>query len=265
VRWDSPFVLAVAGTLAVHLALVTGGDALVVTHPRRTWVPAPHLELVEIEVPPVVKPPPPPPAALPEPVAPVAPPAPAPRARAVRAPSPPPAPEPPAPPAPPAPDQTPTPSGGEQVVHMDDVAPAATGVGVAVGRPASGRIGRGGTGGGTAAGSGSGASDEPPRPVSVATIKTGAKPRGDYAFFDAGKDYPAEARALGIEGAIRVRLVVDENGKVKSRVLLTRLGHGLDELAMKRAAEIEFEPARDTDDHPVTSVVVWTFNMTLPD
>ena len=25
-RWDSPFVLATAGTLAVHLALVTGGD-----------------------------------------------------------------------------------------------------------------------------------------------------------------------------------------------------------------------------------------------
>ena len=47
-------------------------------------------------------------------------------------------------------------------------------------------------------------------------------------------------------------------------MLLNRLGHGLDELALKRAAEIEFEPARDTDDRPVTSVVVWTFTMTLP-
>jgi protein TonB len=89
-------------------------------------------------------------------------------------------------------------------------------------------------------------------------------PRGDFAYFDAGKDYPAEARALGVEGAIRVRLVVDQRGKVTSRALLNRLGHGLDELAMKRAAELEFEPAVDTDDHPVTSVVVWTFNMTLP-
>jgi protein TonB len=89
-------------------------------------------------------------------------------------------------------------------------------------------------------------------------------PRGDYGYFDAGKDYPSEARALGIEGAIRVRLVVDERGKVKSQMLLNRLGHGLDELALKRAAEIEFEPARDTDDRPVTSVVVWTFTMTLP-
>ena len=263
-RWDSPFVLAVAGTLAVHLALVTGGDALVVTHPRRSWVPAPHLELVEIEVPPVVKPlPPPPPEALPEPPAPVAPvPAkPAPRARAIRAPSPPPTPE---PPAPPAPEETPTPSGGEQVVHMDDIAPSATGVGVAVGRPATGRIGRGGRGGGTGSGSGDGSGDAPPTPVSVAGLKTEAKVKGDYAVFDVGKNYPAEARALGIEGDVIVRLIVDEHGKVKSRVLVRKLGHGLDELAMKRAAEIEFEPARDTDDRPVPSVIVWIFHMNLP-
>jgi protein TonB len=260
VRWDSPFVLRLAGTAAIHLAVLTVADMLVVTHPPRPWTPAPHIELVEVEVPPVVKPlPPPPPAAAPEP-APVEPVRPPPRVHAARAVATPVrAPEPP-----PTPSEIPTPSGGEQVVHLDDVAPSATGVGVAVGKPATGRIGRGGTGGGTGAGTGSGSADEAPRPVSVATIKTRAMPRGDYAFFDAGKDYPAEARALGIEGAIRVRLIVDEHGKVTSRVLLSKLGHGLDELAMKRAAEIEFEPATDTDDHPVTSVVVWTFNMTLP-
>jgi hypothetical protein len=42
-----------------------------------------------------------------------------------------------------------------------------------------------------------------------------------------------------------------------------KLGHGLDELAHRRAGEIEFEPARDTDDKPVASVVVWTFNFRL--
>jgi periplasmic protein TonB len=261
VRWDSPFVLALAGTVATHLAIWTALDVLRVTHPRRPWVPAPHLELIEVEVPPVIKPLPPPPAAAPPPPAPVEPVRPAPRvhaARAVAAPT-----RAPEPPPPPTPSETP-PSGGEQVVHMDDVAPVATGVGVAVGKPVTGRIGRGGSGGGTSAGAGSGSADEIARPVSVATIKTRAMPRGDYAFFDAGKDYPAEARALGIEGAIRVRLIVDEHGKVTSRVLLNKLGHGLDELALRRAAEIEFEPAIDTDNHPVASVVVWTFNMTLP-
>lgn len=263
-RWDSPLVLALAGTAAVHLALWTTLDVLRVTHPRRPWVPAPHLELVEVEVPPVVKPLPPPPAAAPPPPAPVEPvtPRPAPRVHAARAvASPPRAVE---PPPPPSPSETATPSGGEQVVHMDDIAPAATGVGVAVGKPVTGRIGRGGSGGGTGAGSGSGNGDEVARPVSVATIKTRAMPRGDQGYINIGKDYPDEARALGIEGAIRVRLIVDEHGKVTSRVLLNKLGHGLDELALRRAAEIEFEPAIDTDDHPVTSVVVWTFNMTLP-
>jgi protein TonB len=263
VRWDSPLVLAIAGTLSIHLIVVTAGDAMVVTHPPSTRVPAPHIDLVDIESPPVLTPPPPPPPS-PQPPAPVPVPVndvkPAPRPPVARAtpqiraaPS----------PEPQARTSVPVPSGGDEVVHMDDIAPAATGVGVAVGKRSTGHIGRGGTGGGTGAGSGSGSADEV-KPVSVATIKVRALPRGDYAYVGVGKDYPAEAKALGIEGAIRVRLVVDEQGKVTSRVLLNKLGHGLDELALQRAAEIQFEPAKDTDDKPVTSVVVWTFNMTLP-
>ena len=257
-RWDSPFPLAVAGTLALHLIAVTAGDALVVTHPPRGWIAAPHVELVEVEVPPVLAPPPPP-VPAPAPAAEEVKPAPRPRVarttpNQIRS-----APVPPAETR----SEAPVPTGGDEVVHMDDIAPSATGVGVAVGKRSTGHIGRGGTGGGIGGGSGIG-SAEVARPVSVATIKTRALPRGDYGYFDAGKDYPAEARALGIEGAIRVRLVVDDHGKVTSQVLLNRLGHGLDELALKRAAEIEFEPAKDTDDHPVASVVVWTFTMALP-
>jgi protein TonB len=255
VRWDSPFGLAVVGTLALHVLAVTAGDALVVTRPPRPLTPPPRVELIEVEVPPVVQPPPPPvpaPQAAPEEVKP------APRPRVARA----------VPPqtrsAPPPPTETPpaVEPGGDEVVHMEDIAPAATGVPVAVGKRSTGHIGRGGTGGGTGSGVGSG-SGEVARPVSVATIKTRAMPRSGHEDV-AIKDYPAEARALGIEGAIRVRLVVDENGKVTSRVLLNKLGHGLDELALERAARIEFEPARDTDDRPVASVVVWTFRMVPP-
>jgi len=262
VRWDSPFVLAAAGTLAIHLIALTAGDALVVTHPPHPTIAPPHIELVEVEVPPVLQPPPPPPppaAAVPPP--PVAEDRPVPRPQVARAVA---APVRPAPEPPPARTDLPVAPGGDQVVHLDDIAPAATGVAVAPGKPVTGHIGRGGAGGGTGSGSGAGTGDEPPRPVSVATIKSRAMPRGDYGYLDAAKDYPPEARTLGIEGVIRVRLVVDEHGKVKSRILLSRLGHGLDELAMQRAAEIEFEPAKDTDDRPVASVVVWTFNMTLP-
>ncbi|HET9627032.1 MAG TPA: TonB family protein, partial [Kofleriaceae bacterium] len=164
---------------------------------------------------------------------------------------------------PPETPATPT-SGGDEVVHMDNIAPSATGVGVAIGKRSTGRIGRGGAGGGTGSGVGAGTSDGGDKPMSVATIKTRALPKADYAYLGIGKDYPAEARTLGIEGDLRVRLIVDEHGKVKSRVLLNKLGHGLDELALQRAGEIEFEPAKDSNDQPVTSIVVWTFHMTIP-
>jgi len=130
-----------------------------------------------------------------------------------------------------------------------------------VGKRTSEKVGRGGQGGGTGAGSGSGSTTELPKAMSVATIKKRAMPKGDYGYF---KDYPAEARQLGIEGSIKVRLLVDDTGKVRSATLINKLGHGLDELAVARAKEIEFEPALDSDDRPVSSIVTWTFHMTLP-
>jgi periplasmic protein TonB len=260
VRLDSPAVLATCGTLAIHLLLAIAGDAIVVLNPARRYEPPPVVELFDIE-PPELKPPPPPiedkQEQKVEPTKPVE--QPVVREKVQRRAPPPPADQPP----PPQTDPDPNPSGGAPVAQMENIAPSATGVAVAQGKPTD-RVGRGGTGTGTGAGSGAGSSDAPPKPVSVATIKSRAMPRGDFSYFDASKDYPAEAKALGIEGVIRVRLIVDELGKVKSSVLLNRLGHGLDELALKRAAQIEFEPARDTDDKPVSSVVVWTFNMTLP-
>jgi TonB family protein len=264
VRWDSPFVLATAGTIALHLVLITAGDAFVAYNPPSHPKPAPHIEVVDIEAPAIVKPPPPPP---PRPEIKQPEPEPVKEERRtvartqVRAPT-------RAPEAPPTPTDVPVrdepPIGGEQVVQMENVAPSATGVGVSVGKRSSERVGRGGSGGGTGAGTGSGAEVAAPIPTSVATIKKRAMPKGDFAYWKAGKDYPAEAKQLGIEGKILVRLVVDETGKVRSTTLVSRLGHGLDELALARAKELEFQPAIDTDNRPVSSVVVWTFDMTLP-
>lgn len=252
--------MAFCGAIAIHLIIATFGDALVVLNPLRPpELPAPTLELVDIEPPPIVKPPPPPPPSQPEPLAPEpVKPAVQPQKVATRAPS---HAEPP-PPSEPPPPVTPAPGveGGGPVVAMDDVAPASHGVAVAKGPTTRGNIGRGGTGTGTGAGSGSGTEVAP---MSVATIKTRAMPRGDYAY-EESKDYPAEARQLGIEGKIRVKLIVDASGAVKSAQLLNKLGHGLDELALSRATKIAFDPAKDTDDRPVASVVVWTFNMALP-
>ena len=125
------------------------------------------------------------------------------------------------------------------------------------------RVGPGRAGTGAGRGEGSGSAATPPVPVSVATIKKRAMPRGDYGYIGA-KDYPEEARQLGVEGDIRVRLVVDATGAVTGAVLLNKLGHGLDERALAQATKIAFEPAVDSDDKPVASVVVWTFHFTLP-
>jgi len=272
VRFDSPFVLALAGTIAVHLVVLTLGDALVVLNPHIPEPPAPHIEMFDIEPPPPPVEPPPPEAKAPEPEpepepepAKAPPPAklattPQPRQET---PTPPPTDEPPPPPS----TTTDPDSGGAPVVKMDDIAPSATGVPVEQGKRTTNRVGKGGRGGGSGSGVGSGSGGDPPPPpppVSVATIKTPAKPKGDFGYFDAAKDYPTEARQLGIEGPIKVKLVVDETGAVRKASLVTRLGHGLDELALRQAQTIRFDPARDTEDRAVASVVVWTFQMTLP-
>lgn len=265
-RWNSPFVSALAGTIAIHLILLVAGDAMVVLHPYKPAPPAPRVELVQVEVPPVIKPEPPKPVLRDEPPVPVPDRDPPPRVArtqtvrtaTARSTEPPPADTPLA-----STTNPPTP-GGDQVVTLDEAIPGGIGVPVAVGKRTSPHVGRAGAGGGTGAGSGSGAGETAPAAVSVATIKKRALPKGDYGYFDAGKDYPPEAKQLGIEGAIRVRLVIDEAGQVTSAILLNKLGHGLDELALERAKKIQFDPARDTDDKTVTSIVVWTFNMTLP-
>ncbi|MEJ7597490.1 MAG: TonB family protein [Kofleriaceae bacterium] len=253
-RWDSPFVLAIAGTIAIHALMLLVGDILLVTNPYIAPLRTPRIELVDIQLPPPLPPPPPVQARVPETVPQLQDPRPRPRTVTPRQiqDTPPPKTETPPPP-------TTEPSGGAPTIAMPDVTPSATGVPVRIGKRTTGPAGQGGRGSGT--GSGSGAGSAPDKPVSVATIKTRAMPKGDYSYVS---DYPAEARRLGIEGPIRVRLIVDETGKVKTAVLLNKLGHGLDELALERAKKIEFDPAKDTDDKPVTSVVVWTFNMTLP-
>jgi protein TonB len=258
--YERPFVLATAGTLAIHLLIAVAGDAIVVTHPYVPETGAPHIELVDVELP--EPPPPPPPEVAKTPPAPEPTPIVQKAVLKTTAPRTTPRAETPPPPTDTPPPPTNSEAGGGPVVAMDLGADATGKVPVAIGHPPTGRIGRGGTGGGTGAGSGSGTAEV--APMSVATIKTRAMPRGDYGYIDAGKEYPTEAKQLGIEGPVRVRLVVDDRGKVSSAVLLNHLGHGLDELALKKAKEIEFDPARDTDDHPVASVVVWTFNMTLP-
>jgi protein TonB len=146
-------------------------------------------------------------------------------------------------------------------VYKLDLGAASTGVAVRTG-PAPRRGGGGsGTGGGAPANSsGTGA-----QPVPVALLQTLPQPIGDTDFIKAS-DYPEEARRLGIEGAVKVRLVIDERGQVIARSLAgPRLGHGLDELALRKARLLRFKPGLDRDGRPVTTSIVWTFRCVLPE
>lgn len=256
----------VIGTVLVHVVLITGLDI------AGTWArhhpPEPPPEEIELDD----TPPPPPPPEAPKPPPPPEPqkaPEPAPPqvatpvhhavshevAHATPATPTPPQDQTPPPETPPEPGP---PGGGDEPYRLPEGPTGGVAIPVAHG---TGGGGSGhGTGGGSGAGTGSGAG-APPAPTSIASIKTPARPRGDYSYF---KDYPADARRAGIEGKIRVRLIVDAKGAVKARTLLNKLGYGLDELALARAGEIEFDPALDERDQPVSSVVVWTFSFTLP-
>lgn len=77
--------------------------------------------------------------------------------------------------------------------------------------------------------------------------------------------YPQEAEQLGIEGEVKLRVFLDETGKVHDIKLLKGLGHGLDQAAMHALKnKCKFKPAVGTDGKPVAYVIqtyTWTFEL----
>jgi TonB family protein len=57
-------------------------------------------------------------------------------------------------------------------------------------------------------------------------------------------DYTAEGRSLKVEGDVRLAVVFLANGTVKVDHVVSGLGHGLDESAMRAAQQIKFKPAK---------------------
>jgi protein TonB len=53
--------------------------------------------------------------------------------------------------------------------------------------------------------------------------------------------YSTAARAAGIEGKVRLKITVDENGNVVDVAVITGLGYGLDEAAIAAARATHFE------------------------
>jgi periplasmic protein TonB len=258
---------AFAATMLIHAALLAAlYVAGLLVGPRQLGPEYVEMEIVELPPPPTPPPPPvPEPEPEPEPEA-TPPPTPPPPSRVqprvqprVQAPP---------TPVPPAPGPVTSSDAPAPVVRLDGIAPGGIGaVPVAVGTPTGRKVGRGGTGTNTTGGGDGepGATGAPVvAPVSIASIKQRAQPL-NADIIDTRGMYTPDARRLAVEGQIKVRLVVDESGRVVQRRLLTKLGHGLDEAAMEKAQELRFEPAIDTNDRPVQSVVIWTFTFVMPE
>jgi protein TonB len=87
-----------------------------------------------------------------------------------------------------------------------------------------------------------------PKPPVVADVHGGSTPTLIYKPKPA---YTDEARLAHIEGVITVHIRVLPTGQVEVIGLANRLGHGLDEAAMRAAEGTKFKPATDSSGHPI--------------
>lgn len=71
------------------------------------------------------------------------------------------------------------------------------------------------------------------------------------------RGYAPEAKELGIEGQVKVRVVIMPSGKTADTQILSGLGHGLDELALEVVKNCEFEPGT-IDGEPVATTITYT-------
>lgn len=72
--------------------------------------------------------------------------------------------------------------------------------------------------------------------------------------------YSEEARADKVNGQVRLRLVLSNDGKVRNIFPIKSLGHGLTESAMEAARQIKFQPAiRNGEPASQFATVVYDF------
>ena len=263
------FTIAVIAAMFVHVLLAGGLGAA----ERLGWTKdkkkADTVEMAIVTVkpppPPVVEEPPPPPETAPTPPQPkVEAKAPV-RQRPVVSDAPPPPPD-----APPPPDVPPAPGPATDDAPAEAyqmAMPTSVG-GMDVGTATAPRGKLGGVAGGKGTGTGGGGPPDSQGTMRIAAAGSTSRDPvvdGDSGYFQLGKDYPADARRLGIAGAVKVRILVDDKGRVAKVALHEGLGYGLDERALKLARTIRFKPALDANGLPVATWITWTFNFALPE
>jgi len=117
-------------------------------------------------------------------------------------------------------------------LSLSSMAPGSGGPAFAVGSP-SGQVAASPTGGAKAPPNN--APPPAPRPARTApTLLQAAAP-----------EYPAQARAEGIEGVVVLALTIGPDGAVEEARVLRGLGHGLDEAALTASRNTRWTPATE--------------------
>ncbi len=71
--------------------------------------------------------------------------------------------------------------------------------------------------------------------------------------------YSEQAREDDVWARAWLLLEIDEQGNVRRMKLLQAPGHGLDDIAIRHAGNLRFEPALGVSGRPVPAMVVWTY------
>ncbi len=90
-----------------------------------------------------------------------------------------------------------------------------------------------------------------------------AYPIGGLEKIQSNLIYPEDAIKFGLEGKVKILLLIDENGKVLSHKILKSLGLGCDEEAIRVLKQTNFMPARVNDKY-VKSELELELSFTLP-
>jgi protein TonB len=77
-------------------------------------------------------------------------------------------------------------------------------------------------------------------------------------------EFPPDLARMGIEGHVVAKLLVDENGNVRTVKIVQKAGHGLDELAREAFKKYKFSPGRTSDGKAVPTYVTFKYTFELP-
>jgi protein TonB len=100
----------------------------------------------------------------------------------------------------------------------------------------------------------------------VGELEVGKMPDVDADACGRAVTYPAEAERNGVAGDVRLRVSLDDRGRVRAAQVLSGLGHGLDQAAVEALKHrCRFTPAVNRSGSPVAFVIEsYTFHFELP-